>query len=112
MKKLEIVMRREFVDRVKKILLEYGAGGIMLSNIAGYGNEEEYTQRYRGKEYTFQTIQKIRVETVVKDEIVEELLQAVTEAACTGKQGDGRIYVYDVLDAVRIRNGDRGEAAL
>lgn len=112
MKKLEMIIRREKVDAVKTKLSALGATGIMLSNIAGFGNEEVYTQTYRGQEYTFHTVQKMRVEVVVPDELVEDMIAGVLEVAQTGVQGDGKIYVYEVLEAVRIRNGQRGIQAL
>ena len=112
MKKIEIIIRREKVDVVKKKLSEMGVTGIMLSNIAGYGQDEGYVQKYRGKEYTFQTIQKMKLEMVAKDEDVGPITQVVMELARTGKHGDGRIYVYDVCDVIRIRTGQRGADAL
>lgn len=89
-----------------------GATGIMLSNIAGYGQDEGYVQRYRGKECKFQTVQKIKLEMVVKDEQVGPIIQIVMDLARTGHPGDGRIYVYDVCEVVRIRTGERGIDAL
>lgn len=112
MKKIEIIIRREKVDEVKKKLYEMGATGIMLSNIAGYGQDEGYVQRYRGKECKFQTVQKIKLEMVVKDEQVGPIIQVVMDLARTGNPGDGRIYVYDVCEVVRIRTGERGADAL
>lgn len=112
MKKMEIIIRREKVDEVKNKLYQMGATGIMLSNIAGYGQDEGYVQKYRGKECYFQTVQKIKLETVVKDEQVGPIIQIIMDLARTGKPGDGRIYVYDVCDVVRIRTGERGIDAL
>lgn len=112
MKKLEIIVRRDKVDALKSKLNEMGASGITLSNIAGFGKEESYTQKYRGQEYTFYTVQKIRVECIVLDHRLDEFIDAIIETAQTGNQGDGKIYVYDVCDAVRIRTGERGESAL
>ena len=112
MKKLEMVVRRDKVDVVKTKLSELGATGILLSNIAGFGKEEAYTQTYRGQEYTFHTVQKMKVEVVVPDELVETIVEGVMSVARTGIQGDGKIYIYDVCEAVRIRNGQRGTDAL
>jgi len=112
MKKLEIIIRREKVEAVKRALTKMGARNVMLSNIAGFGNEEVYTQRYRGKEYNFNTVQKMKVETVIPDELTPIMIEGVLEVAQTGEKGDGKIYVFDVLDAVRIRNGERGKKAL
>ena len=112
MKKIEIIVRREKVDTLKSKLTELGATGILLSNIAGFGKEESYTQTYRGKEYTFYTVQKMKMETVVRDDLAEDIINAVLEIAQTGKQGDGKVYVYDICDAVRIRTGERGDNAL
>ena len=112
MKKMEIIIRRKKVDAVKKKLYEMGATGIMLSNIAGYGQDEGYIQKYRGKEYTFQTVQKMKLEMVVRDEQVGAIIQIVMDLARTGNHGDGRIYVYDVSEVIRIRTGERGSEAL
>ena len=112
MKKIEIIIRRKKVDAVKKKLYEMGATGIMLSNIAGYGQDEGYIQKYRGKEYTFQTVQKMKLEMVVRDEQVGAIIQIVMDLARTGNHGDGRIYVYDVSEVIRIRTGERGSEAM
>ena len=112
MKKIEIIIRREKVDEVKNKLYEMGATGIMISNIAGYGQNEGYVQKYRGRECTFQTVRKIKLELVVKDEQVGAMVQVVMDLARTGNPGDGRIYVYDVSEVIRIRTGERGSDAL
>ena len=112
MKKMEIIIRREKVDEVKNKLYEIGATGIMLSNIAGYGQNQGYVQKYRGKECYFEKVKKIKLEMVVKDEQVGPIIQIVMDLARTGEAGDGRIYVYDVCDVVRIRTGERGIDAL
>ena len=112
MKKIDTIIRREKVHAVKKKRDEMGATGIMLSNIGGYGQDDGYVQKYRGKEYTFQTVQKMKLETVVKNEQVGPIIQIVMDIARTGKHGDGRIYVYDVSEVIRIRTGERGTDAL
>ena len=84
----------------------------MISNIMGYGTQKGYTQMYRGTKYTVNLLPKVKVETVVTEEIVEAIISKVTEQITTGNYDDGKIFVYDVEDAVRIRTGERGDEAL
>ncbi|BCN31256.1 P-II family nitrogen regulator [Anaeromicropila herbilytica] len=112
MKKLEIIIRTEKLEEVKKILEDSKANGLMITNIMGYGNQKGYTQIYRGTEYTVNLLPKIKVETVVAADIAETIIEKVVNEIQTGKYGDGKIFIYDVEDAVRIRTGERGEEAL
>ncbi len=112
MKKLEIVIKPEKLEDLKGILEGCGASGIMISNIMGYGNQKGYKQMYRGTEYTVNLLPKVKVETVVGEETAEEIVDLVVKNITTGNYGDGKIFIYDVQDAVRIRTGERGEAAL
>ena len=84
----------------------------MISNIMGYGNQKGYRQRYRGTEYTVNLLPKVKVETVVCEESAEQIIDRVVHEITTGNYGDGKIFIYDVQDAVRIRTGERGERAL
>ena len=112
MKKLEIVVRSEKLDDVKSILDECESTGAMVSNIMGYGNQKGYRRLYRGTEYNVNLLPKVRVETVVEDEISENVIDRVVKEINTGNYGDGKIFIYEVQDAVRIRTGERGNDAL
>ena len=112
MKKLEIIINPEKLEDVKSILEEHQAHGLMISNIMGYGNQKGHKQYYRGTEYTINLLPKIKVETVVNSDIAEGIIDKIVEKIKTGQYGDGKIFIYDVSDAVRIRTGERGNEAL
>ena len=109
MKKLEIIIRPEKLEDLKDILT---VSGMMISNIMGFGNQMGYTHQYRGVTYSVNLVSKLRVETVVKDEIVQEIVDKVTETVSSGNVGDGKIFIYPVEEAIRIRTGEKGENAL
>lgn len=112
MKKLEIIIKPEKLEDLKGILEGCKANGIMISNIMGYGNQKGYKQMYRGTEYTVNLLPKVKVETVVAEATAEDIVARVVTEITTGNYGDGKIFIYDVQDAVRIRTGERGETAL
>ena len=112
MKKLEIVIKPEKLEDLKAILDGCKANGVMITNIMGYGNQKGYTQLYRGTEYNVNLLPKVKVETVVMNDIAEDIITKVLDKINTGNYGDGKIFVYDVEDAVRIRTGERGTDAL
>ena len=112
MKKLEIIIQPEKLEALKAILDASNVSGIMISNIMGYGNQKGHKQFYRGAEYSVNLLPKIKVETVVEPEVAEPLIRKIVEEIKTGEYGDGKIFVYEVQDAVRIRTGERGSAAL
>lgn len=112
MKKLEIIIKPEKLEDLKDILESCGANGIMISNVMGYGNQKGYKQMYRGTEYTVNLLPKVKVETVVPENTAEQIVERVVKEINTGNYGDGKIFIYDVQDAVRIRTGERGEVAL
>ena len=112
MKKLEIVIQPEKLEDLKGILDDCQANGLMITNIMGYGNQKGHKKIYRGAEYSVNLLPKIKVETVVDPEVAEPLIQKIVEEIKTGAYGDGKIFVYEVQDAVRIRTGERGSAAL
>ena len=112
MKKVEIVVRSEKLDDVKKKVDECESTGAMVSNIMGYGNQKGYKTTYRGSEYVVNLIPKVKIETIVTDDVADKVVFKVCEKISTGKIGDGKIFLYDVADVVRIRTGERGEQAL
>ena len=112
MKKLEIVVRSEKLDDVKSILDECESTGAMVSNIMGYGNQKGVVKRYRGAEYRVNLLPKIKVETVVTDEVAESLIDKIVKEINTGNYGDGKIFIYNIEDVVRIRTGERGADAV
>lgn len=112
MKKLEMIIKPEKLDDLKAILDESQAKGVMVTNIMGYGTQKGFKRIYRGNEYFVNLLPKVKVETVVSDELAEVLIDKVTKEISTGNIGDGKIFIYDVEDAVRIRTGERGDAAL
>jgi nitrogen regulatory protein P-II 1 len=112
MKKIEAIIQPFKLDEVKTALLGIGVDGITLSEVRGHGRQKGHTEVYRGAEYKVDLIPKVKLEIVVADARVAPIVQAITDAARSGKIGDGKIFVSSIEDAVRIRNGDRGENAL
>lgn len=112
MKKLEVIIKPEKLEELKAILDECQANGVMISNIMGYGNQKGYKRLYRGTEYNVNLLPKVRVETVVDDGVAEDIVGRVVQEINTGNYGDGKIFVYEVQDAIRIRTGERGTEAL
>ena len=112
MKKLEIIIQPEKLEALKAILDASNVSGIMISNIMGYGNQKGYKTTYRGSEYVVNLIPKIKIETIVKDDVADNIIFKVCEKISTGKVGDGKIFVYDVADVIRIRTGEHGDTAL
>ena len=89
-----------------------GIDGMTIGEVRGHGRQKGHTEVYRGQEYNVDLLPKVKLEMVVPSERSDEIVKALTDAARTGKIGDGKIFVYDVAEAVRIRNGDRGDQAL
>ncbi|MCR1843192.1 P-II family nitrogen regulator [Murimonas intestini] len=112
MKKLEMIIQPGKLEELKAILDECQASGVMISNIMGYGNQKGYRRLYRGTEYNVNLLPKVRVETVVDDDVSEKIIDRVVKEINTGNYGDGKIFIYEVQDAVRIRTGERGKDAL
>ncbi len=112
MKKLEMIIKPEKLDDLKKILDDCKANGVMVTNIMGYGTQKGFKRIYRGNEYFVNLLPKVKVETVVADDIADVIIDKVTKEIATGNIGDGKIFVYAVEDAVRIRTGERGDTAL
>lgn len=112
MKKVEIIIKSERLEELKAILSSCAITGMMVSNIMGFGNQKGYTKSYRGTTFTVNLLPKIKVETVVDDETAEVIVKLVTSKLSTGEVGDGKIFLTDVADAIRIRTGERGDKAL
>lgn len=112
MTKLEAVIQTSRLDAVKDALHEIGIEGMTVIEVRGHGRQKGHTEFYRGREYTVDLLPKFKIEMVVGDEVVEKAVQAITTAARTGKIGDGKIFLSRIDDAIRIRNDERGEAAL
>lgn len=112
MKKLEAIIQPFKLEEVKEALKTIGVDGMTVTEVRGHGRQKGHTEIYRGQEYKVDLLAKIKIEIVIPAERLEEVLEAVTNAARSGKIGDGKIFVYDVVEAVRIRNGDRGPSAI
>ena len=112
MKKLEIIIQPEKLEDLKSILDESEVSGLMISNVMGYGNQKGHKKVYRGAEYNVKLLPKVKVECVIEPEVAEKLIETIVSEIRTGKYGDGKIFVYEVEDAVRIRTGERGSDAL
>ena len=112
MKKLEAIVQPFKLDDVKDALIAIGVDGMTLSEVRGHGRQKGHTETYRNQEYNVDLLPKVKVEVVVQDGRMEEVLKTLTTAARTGKIGDGKVFVYDVAQAIRIRNGDQGESAI
>ena len=112
MKKIEAIVQPFKMEDVKNALKGIGIEGMTISEVRGHGRQKGHTEVYRGQEYTVDLLPKVRFEMVIADARVEEVIGALQAAARTGKIGDGKIFVSEVLDVIRIRNGDRGDLAL
>ena len=112
MKKVEAVIRPIKIDEVKEALSGLGIQGMTVTDVRGYGRQRGRTEKYRGNTYVVNLLPKIKIEFVIPDDLAEEAVEAVLEAARTGEIGDGKVFVSTVEEVVRIRTGERGEAAL
>jgi nitrogen regulatory protein P-II 1 len=112
MKKIEAVIQPFKLEEVKEALKAIGVDGMTITEVRGHGRQKGHKEVYRGQEYNVDLLPKTKIELVVAAARVDEVVKAVVGAARTGKIGDGKIFLYDVADAIRIRNDDRGEAAL
>jgi len=111
-KKIEAVIKPFKLDDVKDALHEIGVSGITVTEVKGFGRQKGHTELYRGAEYVIDFLPKVKVEVVVEDVLVENVIEAITQAARTGRIGDGKIFVLPIDEAVRIRTGDRGADAI
>jgi len=112
MKKIEAIIKPFKLDEVKEALHEVGAQGMTVTEVKGFGRQKGHTELYRGAEYVVDFLPKIKIEVVVEDSIAENTLEAIKEAAQTGRIGDGKIFMFTIDDAMRVRTGERGDEAL
>ena len=112
MKKIEAIIQPFKLDPVKEALQGIGIDGMTISEVRGHGRQKGHKETYRGQEYNVDLLPKVKVEIVVPSSRFDEVIATLTGAAKTGKIGDGKIFVYDVADVIRIRNDERGETAL
>jgi nitrogen regulatory protein P-II 1 len=112
MKKIEAIIQPFKLDEVKTALGALGVDGMTITEVRGHGRQKGHTEFYRGNEYKVDLLPKIKIEMVVPDALAEQSVQAILKAAKTGKIGDGKVFLTHVDDAIRIRNDERGDAAL
>ena len=112
MTKLEVIIQPSKFEAVKEALTELGIGGMTISDVRGHGRQKGHTEVYKGREYTVDLVPKVKVEIVISDDLVDSAVGAILSTASTGKIGDGKIFVSDLGQAVRIRTGEAGSRAL
>jgi nitrogen regulatory protein P-II 1 len=112
MKKIEAIIQPHKLEDVKEALKAIGVDGMTITEVRGHGRQKGHKEIYRGMEYQVDLLPKVKVELVIADARAEEVIKTVVESARTGKIGDGKVFVFDVAEAIRIRNDDRGETAL
>jgi nitrogen regulatory protein P-II 1 len=112
MKKIEAIIKPFKLDEVREALSEIGVTGLTVTEVKGFGRQKGHTELYRGAEYVVDFLPKVKVEVVIADSLLERAMEAIINAARTGKIGDGKIFVSDMEQVVRIRTGESGEAAI
>jgi len=112
MKKIEAIIQPVKLEPVKEALKNIGIDGMTITEVRGHGRQKGHKEVYRGQEYNVDLLPKMKIELVVTDARLNEVVKTLTEAARTGKIGDGKVFIYEVAEAIRIRNDDRGETAL
>jgi nitrogen regulatory protein P-II 1 len=112
MKKIEAIIQPFKLEEVNEALKAVGIDGMTITEVRGHGRQKGHTEVYRGQEYNVDLLPKVKFELVIQDARLDEVIECVTTAARSGKIGDGKIFVFDVAEAIRIRNGDRGESAV
>lgn len=112
MKKIEAIIRPEKLEDVRRALQETGCGGLMISEIEGHGKQKGVVQQWRGEKYKVELLPKIKIEAVVKDSDLERIIEVIIASARTAEIGDGKIFVLDVQNVIRIRTGEAGEEAI
>jgi len=112
MKKIEAIIRPHLLESVKDALQTLGVQGMTISEVKGFGRQKGHTEVYRGSEYKVEFVPKLKIEVILDDEIVESAIDSIIETARTGKFGDGKIFVFPVDEAIRIRTGEHGANAV
>ena len=112
MKKIEAVIKPFKLDEVKTALLAIGVQGMTVSEVRGFGRQKGHTELYRGAEYVVDLLPKVKLEVVVADELVDKVVVTIQDTAKTGRIGDGKVFVSEIADVIRIRTGERGESAV
>ena len=112
MKKIEAIVKPFKLDEVREALSEIGVSGLTVTEVKGFGRQKGHTELYRGAEYVVDFLPKVKVEVVVPDKLVDQAVESIVKAARTGKIGDGKIFVVDVGQVIRIRTGETGEDAV
>jgi len=112
MKKIEAIIKPFRLDPVKEALAELGIQGLTVSEVRGFGRQKGHKEIYRGAEYTIDFVPKVKIELVVDGSLLRQAVEAIATSARTGQIGDGKIFIFPVEEALRIRTGERGEAAL
>jgi len=112
MTKLEAIVQPNRFEQVKDALIELGVDGMTVSEVRGHGRQKGHTETYRGREYETDLLPKVKLELVLEDKLVDSVIDAIVKTASTGKIGDGKIFVWKIDEAIRIRNQERGVAAL
>ena len=112
MKKIEAIIKPFKLDDVREALAEIGINGMTVSEVKGFGRQKGHTELYRGAEYVVDFLPKIKIEVGVTDELADRVVEVISDAANTGKVGDGKIFIFDLDNAVRIRTGESGANAL
>jgi nitrogen regulatory protein P-II 1 len=112
MKKIEAIIKPFKLDEVKDALHELGVQGLTVTEVKGFGRQKGHTELYRGAEYVVDFLPKVKVEVVLDDALVDRAVEAIQQAAKTGRIGDGKVFIFDLEDAIRIRTGERGKDAV
>ena len=112
MKKVEAIIKPFKLDDVKEALTQIGVIGMTVTEVRGFGRQKGHTELYRGSEYTVDFLPKVKIEVVVPDTLVDKVVATITGAAKTGSIGDGKVFVLSMGEAIRIRTGEKGEAAI
>lgn len=112
MKKIEAIIRPEKLESLRRALEQVGCSGLMISEIEGHGKQKGVVQQWRGERYKVELLPKLKLEIVVKDQDVERITKTIIDNTKTGEIGDGKIFIYNIENAIRIRTGEKGEPAL
>ena len=112
MKLVTAIVKPFKLDEVREALAELGVNGLTVTEVKGFGRQKGHTELYRGAEYVVDFLPKVKIEAAVPDDLLEQCLEAIQKSARTGKIGDGKIFVFDIEQAIRIRTGETGEAAV